>query len=164
MKTLKRLSFLAIVVLLSFTSCSSEPIEDDITSIEVPTTPQAKVIEIEIMELINEHRINLGLNALQNHDTVKAVALTHTNYMIEEANVSHDYFFLRKQSLEDNASAYDVTENVGYGFYTAEGVVNAWLASASHRANIEGDHTDFDVSTEQNADGKWYFTNMFIKR
>ncbi|WP_299110241.1 CAP domain-containing protein [uncultured Winogradskyella sp.] len=164
MKTLKHLPFLAIIVLFSFTSCSTESIEDDISAIEVPSTPQAKVIEIEIMELINAHRISLGLNVLQNHDTVKAVALTHTNYMIEEANVSHDYFFLRKESLETNANANDVTENVGYGFYTAEGVVNAWLNSPSHRANIEGDHTDFDVSAEQNAEGKWYFTNMFIKR
>ncbi|NRD22530.1 CAP domain-containing protein [Winogradskyella litoriviva] len=164
MKTLKLLPFLAIIVLFSFTSCSTEAMEDEITTIEVPSTPQAKLIEIEIMELINEHRINLGLNALQNHDTVKAVALTHTNYMIEEAHVSHDYFFLRKETLQANASANVVTENVGYGFSSADGVVNAWLNSPSHRANIEGDHTDFDVSAEQNEEGKWYFTNMFIKR
>lgn len=164
MKTLKFLPVLAIITFFSFTSCSTESMEDEITAIEVPSTPQAKLIEIEIMELINEHRINLGLNTLQNHDTVKAVALTHTNYMIEEAHVSHDYFFLRKETLQANASANVVTENVGYGFSSAESVVNAWLNSPSHRANIEGDHTDFDVSAEQNAEGKWYFTNMFIKR
>ncbi|NRD20287.1 CAP domain-containing protein [Winogradskyella eckloniae] len=164
MKALKLLPILTLIVLFSLTSCSSEPLDEDINTIEVPATPQAKLIEIEIMELINAHRISIGLNTLENHDTVKAVALTHTNYMIEENNVSHDYFFLRKQSLEVNASANEVTENVGYGFYTAEGVVNAWLASPGHRANIEGDHTDFDVSAEQNSEGKWYFTNMFIKR
>ncbi|WP_299101752.1 CAP domain-containing protein [uncultured Winogradskyella sp.] len=164
MKALKFFSLLTLFVLFSLTSCSSEPLEDDLNAIEVPAVPQAKQIEIEIMELINAHRISIGLNALENHDTVKAVALTHTNYMIEEDNVSHDYFYLRKQSLQDNASAAVVTENVGYGFYTAQGVVTAWLNSPGHRANIEGDHTDFDVSAEQNLEGKWYFTNMFIKR
>ncbi|MUU77381.1 CAP domain-containing protein [Winogradskyella endarachnes] len=163
MKTLKKIFFFAIIV-LSFTSCSTDSVDEGIATIEVPSTPQAKQIEIEIMELINQHRITLGLNTLQNHDTVKAVASTHTTYMIAEANVSHDYFFLRKESLETNANANEVTENVGYGFHTAEGVVNAWLASTSHRENIEGDHTDFDVSAEQNAEGKWYFTNIFIKR
>lgn len=165
MKASKLLPFLAIIVLFSFTSCSTDSAEDDaLNAIEVPATPQAKLIEIEIMELINAHRINIGLNPLQNHSTVKAVAFTHTDYMIEVDNVSHDNFFLRKQSLQANANANVVSENVAYGFSSAEAVVNAWLNSESHRDNIEGDYTDFEVSAEQNSIGKWYFTNMFIKR
>ena len=165
MKAAKLLPILAIVALISFTSCANDSEENEaINSIEVPVTPQAKSIEIEIMELINAYRINEGLNALNNHNTVKAVASTHTEYMIEVNNVSHDNFFLRKQSLQANANANIVTENVGYGFSSAESVVNAWIASPSHRDNIEGDYTDFDVSAEQNSAGKWYFTNIFIKR
>ncbi|WP_296385852.1 CAP domain-containing protein [Winogradskyella sp.] len=165
MKVTKLLPFLAIVTLLGFTSCSTDSAaEDKINSIEVPVAPQAKLIEIEIMELINAHRITLGLNPLEDHNTVKAVAFTHTDYMIEVDNVSHDNFFQRKQSLQANASANIVSENVAYGFSSAESVVNAWLNSPSHKENIEGDFTDFDVSAEQNNEGKWYFTNIFIKR
>ncbi len=157
--------FMAIIALLGFTSCSNDSAaEDNINSIEVPIAPQAKQIEIEIMELINAYRINEGLNRLEDHSTVKAVASTHTDYMVEVANVSHDNFFQRKQSLESNAEANEVTENVAYGYSSAESVVNAWLNSPSHKENIEGDFTDFDVSAEQNNDGKWYFTNIFIKR
>ncbi|MFK7833358.1 MAG: CAP domain-containing protein [Winogradskyella sp.] len=165
MKASKLFPFLAIIVTLSFTSCSTEPVEDDaLSSIDVLVAPEAKVIEIEIMELINAYRINEGLNPLQNHSTVKAVAFTHTDYMIEVDNVSHDNFFLRKQSLQANASANIVSENVAYGFSSAQAVVNAWLNSPSHKENIIGDFTDFEVSAEQNSEGKWYFTNMFIKR
>lgn len=165
MKVTKLLPFMAIVALLSFTSCSTESaVEGDINSIEVPVAPQAKQIEIEIMELINNYRISEGLNALSQHNTVKAVAHTHTDYMIEVDNVSHDNFFQRKQSLEINASANLVSENVAYGFNSAESVVYAWLNSPSHKENIEGNYTDFDVSAEQNSEGKWYFTNIFIKR
>ena len=57
-----------------------------------------------------------------------------------------------------------MSENVAYGFSSAESLVNAWLNSASHRENIEGDFTDFDISAEKNNEGKWYFTNIFIKR
>jgi uncharacterized protein YkwD len=165
MKVTKLLPFLAIVALLGLTSCSTDSAaEDKVNSIEVPIAPQAKQIEIEIMELINTHRINHGLNPLLDHNTVKAVAYTHTDYMIEVNNVSHDNFFQRKQSLQDNADANVVSENVAYGFSSAASVVNAWLNSPSHKENIEGDFTDFDVSAEQNNEGKWYFTNIFIKR
>jgi uncharacterized protein YkwD len=165
MKPTKLLPFLAIVALLSFSSCSTDTAaEDAINSIEVPVAPQAKLIEIEIMELINVYRINEGLSPLNQHNTVKAVAYTHTDYMIEVDNVSHDNFFLRKQSLQTNADANIVSENVAYGFNSAASVVNAWINSPSHKDNIEGDYTDFDVSAEQNEDGKWYFTNIFIKR
>ncbi len=165
MKVSKILPFLAIVAVLGFTSCSTDSsIEDEINSIEALVAPQAKQIEIEIMELINAHRINQGLNALNDHGTVKAVAFTHTEYMVEVDNISHDNFFERKQSLQVNADAYNVSENVAYGFNSAESVVNAWLNSPSHKDNIEGNYTDFDISAEQNIEGKWYFTNIFIKR
>lgn len=165
MNVSKLFPILAIVTLLSFTSCSTDNVsEDKINAIEVPVAPQAKLIEIEIMELINAHRINRGLSALQNHNTVKAVASTHTEYMIAVNDVSHDNFFLRKESLQANAAANIVSENVAYGFSSAASVVNAWLNSPNHKDNIEGDYTDFDISAEQNNEGKWYFTNMFIKR
>lgn len=165
MKASKLLPFLAMIVLFGLTSCTKDTMENDsLNAIEVPAAPQAKQIEIEIMELINAHRINKGLNPLQNHNTVKAVAFTHTDYMIEVDNVSHDNFFLRQQSLQANASANVVSENVAYGFNSAQAVVNAWLNSPGHKDNIEGDFTDFEVSAEQNSAGKWYFTNMYIKR
>lgn len=165
MKATKLLPLIAIVAFLGLTSCSTDSVaEDTIDSIEVPVAPQAKQIEIEIMELINAHRITQGLSPLNDHNTVKAVAFTHTDYMIEENNVSHDNFFQRKQSLQANANANIVSENVAYGFNSAESVVNAWLNSPSHRENIEGNFTDFDISAEKNNEGKWYFTNIFIKR
>lgn len=165
MKASKLLPLLAIVALLGFSSCSTDTsIEDELNAIDLPQAPVAKEIEIEIMELINAYRITEGLPVLEEHSTVKAVAFTHTDYMIEEDIVSHDNFFQRKLSLQENADANIVSENVAYGFNSAESVVNAWLNSESHRENIEGDFTDFDISAEQNEEGKWYFTNIFIKR
>ena len=164
MKVTKLLPIMAIVMVLSFTSCSKDSIDDSINDTELLVAPEVKQIEIEIMELINNHRINVGLNPLEDHNTVKAVASTHTDYMIQVDNVSHDNFYQRKQSLQANANANIVSENVAYGFSSAEAVVNAWLNSPSHKENLEGNYTDFDVSAEQNNDGKWYFTNIFIKR
>jgi len=164
MKPTKMLPVMALIALLTFSCSTEEVVDETIENVELLEAPAAKVIEIEILELINSHRINIGLNPLNNHNTIKAVAYTHTDYMVEVDNVSHDNFFQRKNSLVENASATKVSENVAYAFSSAESVVNAWLNSEGHRANIEGDFTDFDVSAEQNANGKWYFTNIFIKK
>lgn len=165
MKVSTLMPFMALCIILTFTSCSSESLnENEILTEDIATPPQAKPLEIEVLELINAHRINLGLNSLSNNGTVKAVAFTHTDYMVEVNNVSHDNFYVRKQSLQVNENAKVVSENVAYGYTSAHSVVNAWLNSPSHKSNIEGDFTDFDISAEQNEDGKWYFTNIFIKR
>jgi len=164
MKALKMMPVMAIMVLMSFTSCSTDNISEEIESIELQAAPEASLMEIEVLELINNYRINQGLDALNNLNIIKSVAVTHTDYMVEENNVSHDFFYQRKNSLIENASATHVSENVAYAYNSAQAVVNAWINSDGHRANIEGDFTDFDISAEQNQDGKWYFTNIFIKR
>ena len=165
MKPTTYLPLLALLALLTFSSCSTEDFPDDsIDLIALQNTPPSKEIEIEILELINAHRIDLGLKPLNSLGIIKSVAATHTDYMIEVNSVNHDGFYQRKASLQENANAKVVSENVAYAYSTAQSVVKAWLNSASHRDNIEGDYTDFEVSAEQNQDGKWYYTNIFIKR
>lgn len=164
MKTIKLLPIMALMALLSF-SCSTEEFpEETIESAALVNTPVAKTIEIEILELINNHRIGMGLNPLNNMNIIKSVAFTHTDYMVEINQVNHDNFFQRKNSLIQNAGAVSVSENVAYGYSSAQAVVNAWINSAGHRANIEGNYTDFDISAEQNSEGRWYYTNIFINK
>ncbi len=147
-------------------SCSPDLIEDDLTTSlsEELVVPEAKSIEIEILELINEYRISKGLCSLLTMDIVKSQAYSHTDYMIDQDNISHDNFYTRKAYLESKAGALSVSENVAYGYSYAESVVNAWINSDSHRETIEGDYTDFDISAEQNEEGVWFFTNIFVKK
>ena len=165
---MKKFTLLPVMVLLVMfmTSCSSNPIEDKAAEINTENlvVPETKTIEIEIMELINDYRLSKGLNPLDNVGIIKAQAYNHTEYMITYNNVSHDNFYQRKAFLESSLGARDVSENVAYGFTSAQTVVNAWLNSASHKANIEGDFTDFDLSADQNAEGDWYYTNIFVKK
>lgn len=164
MKVSTLLPFMAIAFFLSFTSCSTEDLSDNDVIMELGNPPQAKEIEIEILELINKYRIEKGLNSLGNNGTVKAVAFTHTDYMIEVNQVSHENFYQRRQVIEANENALVVAENVAYGFTSAQSVFNAWLNSPGHRGTIEGNFTDTDISAEQDEDGNWYYTNIFIKR
>jgi uncharacterized protein YkwD len=85
--------------------------------------------------------------------------------MAETGKVCHDNFAERHQKLVSTAQAKIVGENVGYGFTTAEGVVNAWLNSDEHRKLIEKtEYTHFGISTKKSVDGRNYFTQIFIER
>ena len=97
-------------------------------------------------------------------DKVESVAYTHTDYMVDNDEVSHANFYSRSDYLKANAGAKKVSENVAYGYSSAESVVRAWLKSDGHKATIEGDFSNFDVSAEVNTEGKWYYTNIFIKK
>lgn len=159
------LKLLLVAFLLTFSvSCSTDSFDDLEATNQNIIIPEAKTIEIEIMELINTHRISLGLNALNDNSMIKGQAYSHSDYMVINNNVSHDNFFQRKNYLMNNDGAQVVSENVAYGYTSAQSVVNAWLNSEGHRDNLEGDFTEFDISAEQNEQGKWYFTNIFIKK
>lgn len=165
MKPTNYLPLLALMALLTFSSCSTEDIPDDsMDAISLKNAPAPKEIEIEILERINEYRLGLGLNKLNSLNIIKSVAFSHTDYMVEVNYINHDNFFQRKSSLVQNVNAKVVSENVAYAYSSAQSVVNAWINSESHRENIVGDFTDFEVSAEQNSDGKWFYTNIFIKR
>ena len=164
MKLLKKLPLLALLAILTF-SCSTDSIDEKADAlIENLVVPPTKEIETKILELINNHRLSKGLNPLAEITVVKSVAYTHTNYMIDNDEPSHDNFYTRSNYLKTNAGAKSVSENVAYGYTKAESVVNRWIKSDSHRATIEGDFTNFNISAEKNEDGKWYYTNIFIKK
>lgn len=168
MKTLtpKLFALLLLTTTLLF-SCSKE--EDGVYFNENSEVINTKVVysamESEIISLVNAHRTNLGLNALNTLNIVSGVADGHTDYMIEAGQVSHDNFPARAQTLMTEAGAKTVGENVAYGYSTAEGVVKGWLNSDGHRKIIENpEYTHFGISMETSSDNRNYFTNIFIKK
>ena len=156
---------MVVVCALGFFSCSTEELpEDNYSTMALQQAPPPKAIELEILTLINEYRVEKGLPTLQDLEVIKSVAFSHTDYMVVNNVVSHDNFSQRYQSLVSNAGATKVSENVAYAYNSAQSVVNAWINSDSHREALEGDFSHFDVSAEQNEEGRWYYTNIFIKR
>lgn len=164
MKTLKLPLIIIAFTSILFTSCASD--DDGIYfEKEADTKFEYSNLELEILELVNDYRASKGLSALEKMNIISSVAETHTVFMAETGKVCHDNFAERSQELMSTANAISVGENVGYGYSTAEGVVNAWIKSEGHRTNIEKpQYTHFGISTEQNSEGRNYFTQIFIKR
>lgn len=163
MKTFQFKLVLFALVCTIFTSCVKE---EEIYFNEINEEKLAySTIELEILDLVNEHRESMGLQALGSLNIISSVALSHTAYMVEVDQVNHDHFPQRQENLAQKANAKSVGENVAYGFNSSKGVVDAWLKSEAHRAIIENsNYTHFGISTEKNIDGRNYFTQIFIKR
>lgn len=156
---------MALTILFTTLSCSTENNDHEAKNVSSEyVVPETKAIEIEILELINEYRESEGLNILNKLDLIKSQAYEHSGYMVETSNISHDNFSQRNAFLRQYAGANRVSENVAYGYSSPASVVNAWINSESHRGAIEGDYTHFDISAEQDENGYWYFTNIFVKK
>ena len=125
-----KLPLLLILFATLFVSCSKDNLDNELNEYANNLIiPETKPIEVEIMELINAHRISEGLNPLNSLDLIKSQTFNHNDYMIDQNEVSHDNFFTRRNFLMNNAGAQRVSENVAYGYSSAQAVVNAWLNS-----------------------------------
>lgn len=165
MKTkLLRVVLLSLVIFM-MNSCSSD---SDTATVEI----KSEVIEnysyttseLETMNLINEYRISVGLNALKKINHLSYKAEEHDNYMIENNIVNHDNFTDRSQNIIKALGAKSVSENIAYNYRTPQAVIDAWLLSLGHKENIEGNFTHFGISIRENpVNGRKYYTNIFVK-
>ena len=157
-------ALLPLAIVFTMVSCSSDDSENNSTRESVVTTYEYDQTELRLVELINNHRQNLGLNPLEviNHISYKSEG--HNEYMIEQQAVSHDYFQQRSSNIIEVLGAEKVAENVAYNYITAESAFAAWKNSPGHRANLEGDFTHFGVSVSIDPEtGRKYYTNIFMK-
>jgi len=112
-----------------------------------PVYPQAPQVQMDTMnqmeqkaaELVNRQRKNHGLEPLEisaelsSKARIKAQDMKRNNYFSHTSPVYGSPFAMM-QSL--GISYRSAAENIAMGYKTAEAVVQAWMASPSHRANI----------------------------
>lgn len=150
---------LAVVVLLGCTSCDLFGGFGRDGGLE--ETPQEVK---DFVQMMNDHREDLGLSRLIWDDRVYQVALAHSEDMKDRDFFAHTnpdgkdpFDRLGDAGIEYWAAA----ENIAYGYSTGAAVLNGWLNSAGHKANIEnGTFTHHGVGYV--ADGH-YWTHVFLK-
>ena len=164
MKNTKFILFALIFSTLTLTSCSSDSDSVSPTVTESQKSYSHDTTELELLDLINTYRVDNNLNPLEIIEHISYKSGEHNDYMISTNTVNHDGFTERKTNLQQVLGAYRVGENVAFGFSTPQAAMNAWVASAGHKANLEGDYTHYGVSVRTDNDGRKYYTNMFIKK
>lgn len=155
-----------IVMSITMSSCSADSAEgnENVTTTEqVITSYNYNASELETMQLINEYRVSIGLNALEKNNHISYKCEEHNKYMIGNNVVNHNDFTARSNNIINVLGAKKVGENVAYNYKTSEAALKAWLESPGHKENIEGNYTHFGISVTTDASGKKYYTNIFVK-
>ena len=113
--------------------------------------------EAEVIAKVNEIRVANGLDTLRYDASLEASADVRADELT--ARFSH--------TRPDGSDWYTVNpdlmygENLADGYNTADAVVNAWMASPEHKANIlKSDFTTVAVSTAVK-NGKTYWAQEF---
>ena len=161
------LSLSAFVALVLLVGCSPE-VEENTEPTANFTAPVGvqndhEMVQ-EILDVVNEHRSSLGLSPLDEHQTSETLALSHSAYMAQQNKASHDNFFQRSDFLR-NRGAESVSENVAFGYISAESVLQGWLESPSHRAALEDEEfTHTGIAIVSNEMGIKYYTQLFVEQ
>lgn len=120
--------------------------------------------EVEILTLINNYRLSIGLNALKKIDYVSSISEKHNQYMITKKEISHDDFSVRAKTIISTIGAQMVGENLAYNYKTPKAALDAWLKSPDHKVNLDGDYSHCGIAVSiDSATGKTYYTNIFVK-
>lgn len=146
-------------------SCSPEEIEDTTSTANFESELNIEnndAMSTEILVIINDHRASLNLPPFSSHNLAKEEAMDHTAYMITNNRASHDNFFERSDYLKANGASA-VSENVAFGYRTAQAVVDGWLNSPDHKQAIESNFTHSGISVAKTESGVNFFTHIFVK-
>ena len=121
--------------------------------------------ENEVIRLVNEIRVENGLNKLKTDWQLSRVARYKSQDMKDNKYFSHTspiYGSPFEMIRNFGISFRSAGENIAKGYLTPQAVVNGWMNSSGHRENIlNSSYTKIGVGYVK--DGK-YWTQMFIRQ
>ncbi|NLM83957.1 MAG: SafA/ExsA family spore coat assembly protein [Clostridiales bacterium] len=135
--------------------------------INIPSIDDVKTLEAQVVELVNQQRVWAGLAPLKHNWELSRVARYKSQDMIDKNYFSHTsptygspFRMIESFGIYFTAAG----ENIAYGQRTPQEVMNAWMNSAGHKANILSNIYDqIGVGVAKKANGTYYWTQMFIK-
>lgn len=136
--------------------------------VQTPDVPQEGedgilAFESEVVSLVNGIRAQYGLSALTINQDLCQVARYKSQDMAEKGYFAHESptYGSPFQMMQSFGISYRTAgENIAYGQRTPEAVVNAWMNSSGHRANIlNSSYTQIGVGFYASG---YYWTQMFI--
>ena len=120
--------------------------------------------EEQVVALVNEERAKEGLPALKVDETLQAAALARAKETVRlfshtRPNGTSCFTILKEYGI----SYHYAGENIAYGQRSPEEVVDAWMNSKGHRANIMNKNfTTIGIGYYQTANGTKYWSQLFL--
>ncbi|MBE5862630.1 MAG: sporulation protein [Lachnospiraceae bacterium] len=120
--------------------------------------------EEQVVALVNAERAKEGLPALKVDETLQAAALARAKETVQlfshtRPNGTSCFTILKEYGISYRYAG----ENIAYGQRSPEEVVNAWMNSEGHRANIMNKNfTTIGIGYYQTANGTKYWSQLFL--
>lgn len=137
-----------------------------------PNPLNVAALERRVFEVVNRKRLEAGLQPTVWSDDAARVARIHSQNMAAYNFFSHqgrDGKRVSERAADAgvrkwHALGENIAYNRGYG-NPLESVVQSWMNSASHRANILNNRWDkAGVGVAVTANGTYYFTQVFLEK
>lgn len=145
---------------------SDESVVTEPTTPTTPTNPSTPTMTEEFMELVNDHRASLGLNALIMDEGMNAIVQAHSDAMASGSIAfGHGGFSGRCSTARSAIGGGNLCgENVASGQKSAQAVFTSWMNSSGHRANLEqARYTHRGFAFKKSSSGTIYWTHLFLE-
>jgi uncharacterized protein YkwD len=161
----------AAMVCLGVLACSSPESPDDPQNVALPLPGAAAPSNVTtaVVDLTNVERTRGGLTALVGNARLMHAAQLHAEQMAQAGRLDHVLPNATYPRPEDRltAAAYRwqaYAENVAMGQRTPAEVVNGWMQSSGHRANIMNPtYTEMGAGYARDSNGRSYWVQVFGK-
>lgn len=134
--------------------------------VTIPQITAIKNVEMQVINLTNQQRKKRGLPPLKANWELSRVARYKAQDMRDKNYFSHTsptygspFTMIKNFGLSYSSAA----ENIAAGQSTPQSVVNAWMNSPGHRANIlNPNYTEIGVGYAKGGSYGYYWSQMFI--
>lgn len=129
-------------------------------SANLDACPDVGAIQQELIWLVNQQRAAAGVPSLGAHGGLMSMAQSWSGQMAAQQSMVHSQTFCDETfAMGFRRCAENIART---GSPSAQGVMDAWMNSAGHRANILSPNlTHIGVGLVQGSDGRWYWTQNF---
>lgn len=135
--------------------------------LNIPDISDIKSLENQVIKLVNAERTKKGLSPLKANWQLSRIARYKSQDMINKNYFSHysptygsPFNMIENFGIRFSAAG----ENIAMGQKTAAQVMNSWMNSSGHRANIlSSAYTEIGAGVAKNKSGVYYWTQMFIR-
>jgi len=124
-----------------------------------PVAPATGSYEQRILEIVNRERARRGLRPLRLATCAGGYAARWSAELARSERLRHQSL----RPIQSSCRAREVGENIGYGKVSADAMVQLWMNSRPHRANILNPRfTSIGIGAVRSRGGHWYAVQDFL--
>jgi uncharacterized protein YkwD len=162
-RSTRRLPVVWLLVVASGCASPASPTE----AAAAPSDASGSGLSGSIVELTNAERVNAGLSALRVNTQLMQAAQIQADQMAQLGRLEHELSGAKYPTPSDRLAAVGYRwqtygENIAMGQPTAAAVLDSWMHSSGHRANImNSKFQEIGVGYARDRAGRTYYVQVF---